>query len=330
MKVLIPVAGAGTTLRPHTHTQPKPLIPVAGKPILGHIVDYLVRAGMDDFVFVVGYMGDKIRNFIQDNYSDRFRFSFVNQEPRLGIGHAIWLCREVLEDKPVLIAFGDTIIDVDINRVLASPESVVCVQEVEDPRLFGVALLNDEGYLRSVSEKPSIPKSNLAMVGMYKLQETPRLISALDNLINSQQKTHGEFQLTDALMQLIKEGVKIRTLKVNNWFDCGKRESLIEINRILLDRMETDSLPEFPNTVLVPPVYLSRGCKIQDSVIGPNVAVGEYAQIKDSIIQNSILGDYSRLESIVLKSSILGNDSILVGRSHSVNIGDNTEIDFNS
>lgn len=331
IKAVIPVAGVGTTLRPHTHTQPKPLIPVAGKPILGHIIENLMAVGIKDFVFVIGYLGEKIEEFVRSRYEGRIQMEFVLQSPREGTGHAIWVARNSFSDaEEVLIVLGDTIFDLDLNAVLRALDSTVGVQVVDDPRKFGVAILNENGYVTSVVEKPKIPKSNLALVGLYRIKEVHALIDALQALItNKARGDRGEYHLTDALMGMIASGVKLRTHMVDNWFDCGQKESLLETNRILLERMTDLPDYQFKDCVILHPVHISENCTIEGSIIGPNVAIAEHAVIRNSIVRNSILGAYSQLDSIVLNGSVIGNDASLRGKSNSVNIGDNTEIDFN-
>lgn len=331
IKAVIPVAGVGTMLRPHTHTQPKPLIPVAGKPILGHIIERLMEAGVRDFVFVIGYMGEKIEEYVRNTYkSPDIHLEFVVQSPREGLGHAIWVARKCVDQaEEVLIVLGDTIFDVDLKAVLDAPYSTVGVHVVDDPREFGVVALDPDGFVVHVVEKPRIPKSNLALVGIYRIKEVKALVQSLNDLIESGTRgDRGEYQLTDALMQMIKGGTKIRTHVVDNWFDCGKKDTLLETNRILLERIEDQPDYQFPNTVIIPPVHISENCRIENAVIGPNVAIAGNAVIQNSIVMNSILGAYSQLEFIVLDGSVIGNDASLKGKSHHVNIGDNTEIDF--
>ena len=332
IKAVIPVAGVGTTLRPHTHTQPKPLIPVAGKPILGHIIENLLSVGIKDFVFVIGYLGEKIEEFVRDRYEEGLNLEFVVQSPREGLGHALWVARDAIRDADeVLIVLGDTIFDVDLDAVLRSQYSTVGVQVVDDPRKFGVTMLDDEGFIGRVVEKPRIPKSNLALVGLYRIIEVAKLVEALESLIEAGERgDRNEFQLTDALQKMVSNGVRIKTHMVDHWFDCGKKDSLLETNRILLERQSGPRTYHYKNCVILPPVYISEFCVIENSIVGPNVAIAEHAVIRNSIVQNSILGAYSHLESIVLDYSVIGNDASLKGKSHSVNIGDNTEIDFSS
>jgi glucose-1-phosphate thymidylyltransferase len=330
MKVIIPVAGAGVQLRPHTHTQPKPLIPVAGKPILGHIIDKLLDAGIQEFIFVIGYLGDKIVEYIRAEYSNVLHATFVVQEPRLGLAHAISLCQSYVEkDSEFLISLGDIIVDVPLTDLIQNKENTLAVHKVDKPSAFGIALVNDAGYIKSLVEKPSIPKSNLALVGLYKIVTVSSFFESLHFIIANGIKTHHEFHLTDVLMQLVNQGIPIKTCNVKRWFDCGHKEVLLESNRLLLKNKDYIASESHKSSVIIPPVFIHPSAQLQNSIIGPNVAIGENAVIKNSILEDSIVGAYSQLSSIILKGSIVGNDSSLTGRSQSVNIGDNTDIDFN-
>jgi glucose-1-phosphate thymidylyltransferase len=330
MKALIPVAGAGTRLRPHTYTQPKPLIPVAGKPILAHIIDELLEAHFDEFIFVIGYLGEKIKDYVQKRYK-HLNCVFVVQEERNGLAHAVWSARKYIQnEESVFIALGDTVFDLDMTEMLKSTTTCLGVKEVSDPREFGVVEMDDKGFVKKVIEKPRIPRSNMAMVGLYKVLEVNALLMAIEYNINHDIKPNGEFQLADAFQRMIEQGVKITTLPVNNWFDCGKKEILLDTNRMLLQKHNVYDvdLPIFENTIVVHPVSIGEGCDIQDSIIGPYVSIGDNTVIKASIIQDSIIGSFSNLNEIILNQSIIGSDSALRGIKRSLNIGDNTEIDF--
>ena len=332
MKAVIPVAGIGSRLRPHTHTQPKSLVPVAGNTILGHIVDRLRGAGLTEFVFVIGYLGDKIEDYVRRHYPD-LQVTFVVQEPREGLGHALWLARETFRHDPdgVLILLGDTIVDVDLPALLAQPGTVLAIKEVKTPSLFGLVETNAAGQVSRVVEKPRIPKSNYALVGLYKIGNAERLAEALEWLISTGRRTHEEYQLTDALMHLIEEGEPMTTAAVDNWFDCGRKETLLEANARLLDRPEFRNVrayPEFPNTVIIPPVSIGVDCRIEHAIIGPNVAVGDRTIIRHTIVSDSIIGSYSELSSAVMSDCIVGSDASFRGLNHSLNLGDNTEIDY--
>lgn len=332
MKVIIPVAGAGMRLRPHTYTQPKPLMPVAGKPIICFIVDKLREAGIQDFVFVLGYLGEKIRDFIGETYPD-LKVEFVYQEHREGSAHAIATAREAIEDEDeIFIAFGDTIFDVDLQQMLDCPHSCLGVKKVADPREFGVAEFGDDGKVLRMVEKPRIPKSNMAIVGLYKVKEVPALLRAIDYLMENDIRTVGEYQLTDALQYMVEQGVHFQTLPVSNWFDCGRKEVLLETNAMLLDQRDRKSglqdIPEFENTIFIHPVAVGNNCHISHSIIGPHVTIGDNASIQRAIIQDSIVGNFAALEEVVLKHSVIGSDASIRGMNLSLNIGDNTEIDF--
>ena len=326
MKAVIPVAGAGTKLRPYTYTQPKPLIPVAGRPILAHIVENILQTPVRDFVFVVGYMAEKIKDFIDSEYKGRFDYTFVYQEPRLGTAHALSLCKPHFEGQELLIAFGDAIIDADINDVAAAPHTTVAVHVVDDPHRFGVVSLGADGTVESLVEKSMIPKSNLAMVGLYKIKETDVFVDALDAVMA--QENEGEYHLTDVLGEMRRRGVKIVTAPVKNWFDCGDKERLLQANRTLLTRAAAKPFPVFPHVILIPPVHLGEGCTIDHAIIGPYVAIADHAHISRCIVQDSILGSYSRLETVILSGSIVGNDAVMIGKQRSVNVADNMSIDF--
>ena len=329
MKAIIPVAGIGTRLRPHTHTQPKALIPIAGKPILGHITEYLHKHGINEFIFIIGYLGDKIEQYILKQFPD-IQAKFVIQTSGKGVGHAIWLAKEhVQPNDEILIVFGDTIVDLNADVVLKSDGSMLGVKKVEDPRLFGVAEINKEGIITKMVEKPTIPKSNMALVGVYKIKESALLFEALENNIAKKLTTHGEYTLTDALMGMVEQGVQFKTFDVDNWFDCGKKEILIDTNALLLKRLNDDTTTyQFENTIIIPPVFIGEGCKISNSIVGPNVSIGENAILNYATVKDSIIGPYAQIEYAILHRSLIGNDALLKGMIQSLNIGDSTEINF--
>jgi glucose-1-phosphate thymidylyltransferase len=330
MKAIIPVAGIGSRLRPHTHTQPKSLIPVAGNTILGHIIERLLAGGIQDFVFIIGYLGEKIESYVKREYP-QIRAEFVLQEPREGLGHALYVARETYRHEPdIVVILGDTIVEVDMHKLLTYPGTILGVKKVDTPSLFGVTELGQDEFVTKVVEKPKIPKSNVALVGLYKIHEPGKLIQALEFIIQEGIKTLGEYHLADALMHMIRQGEKIATLAVDSWFDCGRKETLLRANAILLNRQTTQPPLSyaFPDTIIIPPVSIGQHCRISHSIIGPNVAIGDYTIVTSSILHDSIIGSYSELRHAVMHDSIVGSDASLLGLSHSFNIGDNTEINF--
>ncbi|WP_026765095.1 sugar phosphate nucleotidyltransferase [Sediminibacterium salmoneum] len=329
MKAIIPVAGAGTKLRPHTYTQPKALIPIAGKTILSFIVDQLREAGIHEFIFIVGYLGEKIQDYVKQTYPD-LTTHFVFQNERQGTGHAIELTKSIVGNDEVFVVLGDTICEYDVKEVVESPYSMLGVKKVDDPRNFGVATIGEDGFIEQVVEKPAIPKSNMALVGLYKIKETQYLFECLHHLFMQDIKTQGEYNLTDALDCMIQRGAKFQYFKVKNWFDCGKKESLLESNATLLKKFggNIQYIHDFKDTIIIPPVSIAPGCDISHSIIGPHVAIGANTTVKHSIIRDSIIGSYTSLFEVVLDNSLIGSDASVKGLSRSLNIGDNTEIDF--
>ncbi len=332
VKAIIPVAGAGTKLRPLTYTQPKALIPLAGKTILSVIIDQLQEAGVTEFVFVIGYLGEKIQRYIARTYPN-LNYTLVNQPDRRGLGHAIWLTQDVVKNEEVLIVLGDTICDYNTKEILSSNISQIGVRKVDDPRSFGVAELGDNDQVLKVVEKPLIPKSNMAMVGVYYIKETSTMYKVLEEHMTNGEHEEGEYYFTNALEEMIQQGVNFKAFRVNNWFDCGKKETLLSTNAILLKQMAEDNGNTLPphaidTCVIIPPVSIAEGCKLSHSIIGPNVTIGEETTIQSSIVKDSIIGSYAELEEVVLHSSIIGSDAFVRGLSQSLNIGDNTEIDL--
>ena len=329
MKAIIPVAGAGTKLRPHTYTQPKALIPLAGKTILSIIIDQLQEAGIKDFVFIIGYLGEKIQDYVKEKYP-HLNSHFIQQNERHGTGHAINLTKEIVGTDEVLIVLGDTIAEYDVKEIINNPYSMLGVKKVDDPRNFGVAEIEEDGFITRVVEKPAIPKSNMALVGVYMIKETHFLFDCIQKIIDSGIKSYDEFNLTDALECMIDNGVKFQPFKVQNWFDCGKKETLLESNATLLKKFggNVNEKHSFENTIIIPPVSIGEGCDIKNSVVGPNVAIGDHSKLNHAIIKDSIIGSYSNLFEIVLNTSLIGSDAEVHGVSRSLNIGDNTAIDL--
>lgn len=330
VRAFIPVAGVGTRLKPHTYTQPKGLIQVAGKPILGHIIDHLKQAGIRDIVFIIGYLGNKIEEYVLRHHPD-IDAHFVLQADGRGTAHALWMARDLIpEQDPLLIIFGDTIIEADLYEILKYPGTILGVKKVDDPRLFGVAELDDKGTIIRVVEKPAIPKSNLALIGMYRIAESALFKRSLEEMIEEGSQRQNEFHLTEVLMRMIQAGARMKTFDVKNWFDCGRKDILLQTNAKLL---KTSTYPkavqeEYDRVILIPPVYIGPNCRISNSIIGPNVSIGESSEVSSAIIQNSIIGSNSHIEMAGLSASVIGNDSTLKGVGLSLNLGDSTEINI--
>lgn len=324
MKALIPVAGYGTRMRPHTLTQPKVLLPVADKPMIAHIVEKLMRDGIDELIFVVGHLGNKIEEFIRANY--QIKSSFVQQKEFLGLGHAIYTARDYLDNQPLIIVLGDTIYEADLHKVIKAGKNSLGVKKVDDPKRFGVALLNKNGYIKKLIEKPKKFTSDLALVGIYYFRNGGDLKNALDNLIAAGIKTKDEYQLTDALQIMIDNAQPFTTFKVNGWYDCGKPETLLETNAIILKRDFSKKTYKYKNTIIIPPVFIHPSANVQNSVIGPNVTIGRDTKIEKSIILASIINSDSTIRFLHLQNSIIGTNVDIQGPVRSLNVGDYSEL----
>lgn len=323
MRAIIPVAGFGSRLRPHTYTTPKVLLNVAGKPIIGHIMDKIIADGFDEATIIVGHLGDKVRDYIGANY--RIKVDFVEQPEPKGLAHAIYLARETFSTQPLLIILGDTIFDVNLKPVIGDPTSSIGVKQVEDPRRFGVVERHG-GYVTKLIEKPEHPTSNDVIVGLYWINNPKLLETCIDELFRQDRKTKGEYQLTDALQLMIEKGEKIKAFNVDAWLDCGKPETLLATNRYLLEKNHTEL--KMNDVVIIPPVYVSKTAKITHSVIGPYATIAEGAIVSDSIIRNSIVGDEAQVARALLDNSIIGNNGSVEGSFKRINIGDSSEIEF--
>ncbi|NUN70714.1 MAG: nucleotidyl transferase [Bacteroidetes bacterium] len=323
MRAIIPVAGVGSRLRPHTYTVPKVLLNVAGKPIIGHIMDKIIAEGFDSATIIVGYLGDLIKEYITSHYS--IKVDFVEQEERLGLGHAIFLSRHTISKDPILIILGDTVFDVDLGAMVRSPHSTIGVKEVPDPRRFGVAEVKD-GFITKLIEKPEHPTSNLAIVGLYYIKHPDVLIDCLKENIKRDVRTKNEYQLTDGLQSMIERGEKLTTFGIEGWYDCGKPETLLETNRHLLSATQTNGVHE--GVVIVPPVFIAPTANVERSVIGPFATIADGATVIDSIVRNSIVSEEATVERALLDDSIIGTNARITGGFKRINIGDSSELEY--
>ncbi|OQX91855.1 MAG: nucleotidyl transferase [candidate division Zixibacteria bacterium 4484_95] len=323
MKAIIPAAGMGSRLRPHTHTAPKTLLHVAGKPILGHIIDALLAYDIREVVVIVGFLGDMIIDYISKNYN--IKASFIEQKEPKGLGWAIYLAREHFVGDPVMITLGDTIFDLDISDLLKAKYDTIGTKIVDDPRRFGIVETNGE-YVTRLIEKPEVPISNQALVGLYYIKSTELFGRCLEELVAKNITTRGEFQLTDALGLMLKHNCKITTFNVNGWFDCGKKDTLLATNRYLLSQIKT--VDEYDDVIVIPPVYISSTAKVRNSVIGPYVSVADGAVIENSIIKDSIISSHAEVRQCLLETSLVGNNSSVIGVYKQLNLGDSSEIGY--
>ncbi len=326
MKVIIPLAGKGTRLRPHTHSKPKPLIKVAGKAVLGHILDRLKGLDITEITFITGEMGEQIRQYVEKHYS--FKARYIHQHELLGDGYAISLAAGI-EDEDVLIVFVDTIFETDLSIIRkCKGEGIVWVKQTENPERFGIVTLHN-GFIAQIEEKPKNPASNLAVIGLYYFRDSKLVFKYLSEIINRKTTTNHEYRLADAMALMIKDGIKLEAPEVDVWADCGKPETLLETNRYLLSNGHGNGKEaKTVNSVILEPVYIDPTARIEHSIIGPNVSIAGNCQIRHSMIQDSIIDQNSHVEHCALRSSLIGDSAIIKDNFRKLNVGDNSEIDF--
>lgn len=325
MKVLIPVAGLGTRLRPHTYSKPKPLVSVAGKPVLGHVLDDLRDLPVEEIIFITGYLGDQIEEYVRT--SCPFPSRFVEQHELLGQAHAINLARDFIT-APILIIFVDTIFKADLSGLAESSEDgVIFAKTVEDPRRFGVAVV-ENGLLARLVEKPKTPVSNLAVVGVYYLKNWQLFREALAEILEGEATTGGEYYLADALQRMVDRGARIRVDPVEVWEDCGTVDAIIQTNRYLLQSGHTPPTARADGCVIVPPVYIAPTATVTGSILGPFASIAEGAVITNSIIQDSIVCDGASISNATLTGSLIGSNATVRGALQRLNIGDFSDMEL--
>lgn len=336
MKAIIPAAGRGTRLYPQTHTKPKAMVRLAGKPILGHILSTLSTTRIDEVIIVVGGpMKEQIVEYSQQSFGDEFEFWFVEQESAEGLGHSIYQTEDVARGDSLLIALGDMLFEngystfLEDHDSLNNPDASIGVKTVEEPEHYGVAELANDSRVDRLVEKPEDPKSNYAISGVYIIEDSGALFDALSYLVENGIRGSGdEYQLTDALQHMIEEGSQIDIFEVENWYDCGRPNTLLEANRTLLSKHEKDSSSVPPDTVIVPPVDLGDDVLVEKSVVGPYVSIDDGSKIEDSIVRNSIVGQNATLDGVNLAESIVGDDATIRGEANNLNVGDNSTIEL--
>lgn len=334
IKVVIPAAGAGKRLFPHTFTKPKPMVYIAGKPIIGHILDRMIDVEPEEIIMVVGYKKEQIVSYVDKNYSSIFNIRYVDQDEQLGLGHSIYVARDEIGESDIMIALGDMIFKAGYlefyrhHLTNGDCSGSIGVREVDDPTKYGIVELEGK-YITRLEEKPSQPKSNLGIAGVYFVKETPVFLSILEEMIEKSKRTRGEYQLTDALQEMVNRGYHLKTFPVSSWYDCGHPESLLETNRVLLDEKEDiDHVHQIKDSVIIQPVAIGDNVTIINSVVGPHASIASDSYIESSIISDSVIGSRSHISKVNLQRSIVGDDASVHGKHNSLNIGDSSSIEF--
>ena len=335
LKIFIPMAGWGTRMRPHTWSKPKPLVSVAGKTSLEHLLDMFNSVPDPDnveFVFIVGpYLGElQVPPFVRENYP-RMKAHFVVQEEMKGQSHALWLAREFMHG-PMIVCFSDTLLGTDFSFLDREKADVVAwVMPMPDPRRFGVAELKEEGWVTRFIEKPESMENNLVVVGCYYFKSAEKLLAAIEKQMERELTLKGEFFLTDTITLMIADGAKVRTEKADSWLDTGTIDATLETNKVLLERKANITENESVDGVeIIAPSFVHPSAEIKNSVIGPYSSIGANCKIVNSWIEQSIVEADCEIQDATLNRSLVGIKTTIRGRGDGqpiqLNVGDNSDI----
>lgn len=324
MKVIIPLAGKGTRLRPHTHVTPKPMLKIAGKPVMSYILDDLRKlGGIEQVIYITGHLKERVEEYARTTLD--VPSVFIEQKIQDGTAGAIALAREYV-DQPVLIIFVDTIFDADLALVKSvDADGIIWVKEVEDYKRFGVVVTDRDGNMTKIVEKPSTPISKRANIGLYYIRNWKLLFEGIDWVLR-QPKNKGEYYLTDAFQYMIDKGAKIKVVDVEGWYDAGKIDTMLDTNRVMLTKGHSRRPKDTGDSTIVDPVYIEDGVTLRKSRIGPNVSIGAGSVIEDSELSHAIVGSGVRISKSTLKNSLVGDEAVVVGVKGEVTIGDNSEV----
>src|SRR5450830_417049 len=324
MKVIIPLAGKGTRLRPHTHVTPKPMMKVAGKPVMSYVLDELKKLGnVEEIIYITGHLKEKVEEFARAEMD--VPSVFIEQKVQDGTAGAIALARPYV-DQPVLIIFVDTIFDADLSKVKSvDADGIIWVKEVEDYQRFGVVVTDKDGNMTKIIEKPKTPISKRANIGLYYIRNWKLLFEGIDWVLK-QPKNQGEYFLTDAFQYMIEKGAKIKVIDVEGWFDAGKIDTMIETNQAILARGRARRPKNTGDSTIIDPVYIEDNVTLKKSKIGPNVSIGAGSVLDGAEISHSIVGSNARITKSVLKNSLVGDDTVVEGVKGEVTVGDHSEV----
>jgi glucose-1-phosphate thymidylyltransferase len=325
MKVIIPLAGKGTRLRPHTHVTPKPMLRVAGKPVMDYILEDLARLGnVEQVIYITGHLKEKVEQHAHEALD--VPSVFVEQKVQDGTAGAVALARPYV-DQPVLIVFVDTIFDADLSVVKEiDADGVIWTKEVEDYQRFGVVVTDADGNMTRIVEKPSEPISRRANIGLYYIRNWQLLYEGISHVL-TQPMNQGEYYLTDAFQYMIEHGARIKVIDVEGWYDAGKLETLLDTNRVMLEKgraRKPAGLGE--DARIVEPVYIEDGVTITDSLVGPNVSIGAGSVVSGSTLRDTIVGTDAKVLNSTLAMSLVGDAATVDGVRGQANVGDHSEV----
>ena len=325
MKVIIPLAGKGTRLRPHTHITPKPMLKIAGKPVIDYVMEDLQRLGnVEQVIYITGHLKDKVELYARAKYP--FDAVFIEQEVQDGTAGAVALAKPYV-DQPVFIIFVDTIFDADLSVVNRSDaDGIIWVKTVDDYQRFGVVVTDANGHMTKIVEKPSTPISKRANIGLYYIKNWKLLYEGIDWTLK-QPKNKGEFYLTDAFQYMIDHGAKIKVIDVEGWYDAGEQGTLLETNRTILDKGRARRPTSVPAGVtVIDPVYVEDDVTLTASTIGPNVSIGSGSRVEGSELRDTIVGTGTTISNSTLTGSMIGDSAVIDGARGQLNISDHSVV----
>jgi len=326
MKVVIPLAGKGTRLRPHTHIHPKPMLKIAGKPVIDYVMEDLERlGGVDQVVYITGHLKDKVEEYVRAKYP--FEAVFVEQKQQRGTADAVALARPYI-DQPVMIIFVDTIFDADFSVIKRTDaDGIIWVKEVEDYQRFGVVVTDRDGNMTKIVEKPSEPISKRANIGLYYVRNWRLMMEGIDWVLK-QPPNKGEYFLTDAFQYMIDKGARLKVIDVEGWYDAGKLDTLLETNRTVLEKRGAARRPAAlgKDVKVVDPVYIEDGVSLRNATIGPNVSIGAGTTVQDSELRDSIIGDKARIVGSQIANSLVGDHAVVEGLRGELTVADHSEV----
>jgi glucose-1-phosphate thymidylyltransferase len=326
VQVIIPLAGKGTRLRPHTHLVPKPLIKVAGRPVMDWVMDRLEGLDVEELIFITGHLKEQVEAYARQRYAIPSRF--IEQRVQDGTAGAIHLARPHVHG-PVMIIFVDTVFDADLSIVKASADDgIIWAKGVEDYQRFGVVVTDANGYMTKIVEKPKEPISKLANIGLYFVRAVEPMWQGIEHVLASPQNK-GEWYLTDAFQWMIERGARIRTAEVGGWYDCGTVATTLETNAMLLQQhpQPRGARPKLrTGAKLVEPIYIEEGVIVERSTVGPNVSMEAGTVVRDSVVVNAIVGRNCRIERATLDGAMLGDDVVVEGLTGSASLGSHAEV----
>ena len=325
MKVIIPLAGKGTRLRPHTHVVPKPMLKVAGRPVMSYVMDDVLRLGnIDQVIYITGHLKEKVECYTRSTYD--IPSAFIEQKVQDGTAGAVALAKPLV-DQPVMIIFVDTIFDADLSVIKTiEADGIIWTMEVEDYQRFGVVVTDENDFMTKIVEKPSTPISKRANIGLYYIRNWQLLFEGIDHVLKTA-PNKGEWYLTDAFQYMIDKGAKIKVVDVQGWYDAGQLETLLDTNRTMLEKGRARKPAVLgANTTIVEPVYIEDGATIENTTVGPNVSIGANCVIRNSTIRDSVIGDQATITDSHLNKSFLGDHVTVHGSHGALNVGDHSDI----